>query len=81
MDGASKATLENQFGTSNEDECMIKILEGGEVQVSEVRFFSFTLYSNVIVSTKPPFSSSRTLLCLPVLSTCSCFIFVHIISL
>jgi ribosome maturation protein Sdo1 len=29
-------TLENEFGTSNEDEVIIKILEGGEVQVSEV---------------------------------------------
>jgi len=32
MDGASKATLENQFGTSNDDECIIKILEQGSVQ-------------------------------------------------
>ncbi|KAL8745656.1 MAG: hypothetical protein Q9190_002233 [Brigantiaea leucoxantha] len=35
-DGASKATLENEFGTSNEDECMIKILEGGTLQATEV---------------------------------------------
>lgn len=32
LDGASKAILENEFGTSNEDECIIKILENGEVQ-------------------------------------------------
>lgn len=35
-DGASKATLENEFGTSNEDECMIKILEKGDLQQTEV---------------------------------------------
>jgi hypothetical protein len=29
-------TLDNEFGTSNEDEVIIKILEGGEVQASEV---------------------------------------------
>ena len=37
LDGASKATLENEFGTSNEDECIIKILESGEVQQTQVR--------------------------------------------
>lgn len=36
-DGASKSTLENEFGTSNEDECMMKILENGTLQESEVR--------------------------------------------
>ena len=35
-DGASKQTLENEFGTSNEDECMIKILEKGDIQETEV---------------------------------------------
>ncbi|MCJ1379151.1 hypothetical protein MMC17_002251 [Xylographa soralifera] len=34
-DEASKSTLENEFGTYNEDECMIKILEGGNVQDTE----------------------------------------------
>ncbi|KAL8713209.1 MAG: hypothetical protein Q9220_002730 [cf. Caloplaca sp. 1 TL-2023] len=34
-DTASKQTLENEFGTKNEDECMIKILEGGTLQESE----------------------------------------------
>ncbi|MCJ1476450.1 hypothetical protein MMC13_005116 [Lambiella insularis] len=34
-DAASHATLENEFGTKNEDECMIKILEGGSVQETE----------------------------------------------
>ena len=37
MDGASKSTLANEFGTSNEDECLIKILEKGDLQGSEVR--------------------------------------------
>ena len=37
LDTASKATLENEFGTSNEDDCMVKILEGGMVQETEVR--------------------------------------------
>ena len=36
LDGASKATLENEFGTTNDDECIIKILEKGEVQQSQV---------------------------------------------
>ncbi|KAI4280655.1 MAG: hypothetical protein L6R38_004280 [Xanthoria sp. 2 TBL-2021] len=31
-DEASKQVLENEFGTHNEDECMIKILEGGILQ-------------------------------------------------
>lgn len=35
-DEASKSTLENEFGTSNDDECMTKILEGGTVQSTEV---------------------------------------------
>ena len=37
MDGASKSTLENEFGTSNDDECIIKILEHGNMQESKVR--------------------------------------------
>ena len=36
MDGASNATLENEFGTKNEDECISKILEGGSVQAVDV---------------------------------------------
>lgn len=35
-DEASKQTLENEFGSHNEDECMIKILEGGTLQETEV---------------------------------------------
>ena len=42
-DAASKATLENEFGTQNEDECMIKILEGGSLQETEVGFFYILL--------------------------------------
>ena len=36
-DAASKQTLDAEFGTSNEDECMTKILEMGDVQATEVR--------------------------------------------
>ncbi|KAL3472143.1 ribosome maturation protein [Aspergillus californicus] len=32
LDGASKASLENEFGTSNDEECVKKILLGGELQ-------------------------------------------------
>ncbi|KAL8797079.1 MAG: hypothetical protein Q9182_007260 [Xanthomendoza sp. 2 TL-2023] len=31
----TKQTLENEFGTHNEDECLIKILEGGTLQETE----------------------------------------------
>jgi ribosome maturation protein Sdo1 len=41
LDGASKATLENEFGTSNDDQVIIKILEQGEVQNSEVQDLSY----------------------------------------
>ncbi|KAI4180464.1 MAG: hypothetical protein L6R41_007225 [Letrouitia leprolyta] len=41
-DEASKQTLDNEFGTHNEDECMIKILEGGTLQETEVRFLDST---------------------------------------
>ena len=37
MDGASNATLENEFGTSNEEEAIKQILEKGTLQESEVR--------------------------------------------
>jgi hypothetical protein len=37
LDGASKGSLENEFGTKNEDECIMKILEHGNVQETEVR--------------------------------------------
>jgi Shwachman-Bodian-Diamond syndrome (SBDS) protein len=43
MDGASNITLENEFGTSNEDECIVKILEKGSVQTSEVSWVSIYL--------------------------------------
>jgi len=35
MDTASKATLENEFGTSVEEDCLKKILEEGNTQQSE----------------------------------------------
>lgn len=37
-DEASKQVLENEFGTHNEDECMIKILEGGILQETVVGY-------------------------------------------
>ena len=39
LDTASKATLENEFGTTNEDEIVKKILEEGQIQVSSVSLF------------------------------------------
>jgi ribosome maturation protein Sdo1 len=36
LDGASKATLENEFGTAKDDDVIIKILEEGEIQAVEV---------------------------------------------
>lgn len=39
LDGASKSTLENEFGTTDEDECIKKILHGGMIQETEVRLF------------------------------------------
>ncbi|KAL2814573.1 ribosome maturation protein [Aspergillus cavernicola] len=32
LDGASRASLENEFGTANDEECVKKILQGGELQ-------------------------------------------------
>lgn len=37
FDGASKASLENEFGTSKDDECMRQILERGEYQMYSQR--------------------------------------------
>ncbi|KAL8822400.1 MAG: hypothetical protein Q9191_006863 [Dirinaria sp. TL-2023a] len=34
-DAPSKSTLENEFGTKNEDECMVQILERGTLQETE----------------------------------------------
>ena len=48
LDGASKATLENEFGTSNEDECIIKILESGEVQKTQVR--NHSILQNLVLT-------------------------------
>lgn len=36
MDGASKATLENEFGTKSEEDAIVKILEQGDVQTVDV---------------------------------------------
>lgn len=40
LDGASKGTLESEFGTHNEDDVMVKILERGEYQTSAVCLLS-----------------------------------------
>jgi ribosome maturation protein Sdo1 len=37
MNTASKGTLENEFGTSNEDEVIKQILQKGDVQSTKVR--------------------------------------------
>ncbi|CAP60430.1 uncharacterized protein PODANS_1_7260 [Podospora anserina S mat+] len=37
LEGASNALLENEFGTSNEDEAVIKILEKGTLQEFELQ--------------------------------------------
>ena len=39
LEGASRSLLENEFGTSNEDDVMLKILQSGTVQEFEVCFF------------------------------------------
>lgn len=36
LQGASKGELENEFGTSNEDDAVLKILEKGSLQEFEV---------------------------------------------
>ncbi|CAG8905760.1 unnamed protein product [Penicillium egyptiacum] len=37
LDTASQSALQNEFGTTKDDECMIKILEAGEYQPSQSR--------------------------------------------
>jgi len=37
MDTASKASLENEFGTHKEDDCIVQILEKGDMQHVSVR--------------------------------------------
>ncbi|EPS33169.1 hypothetical protein POX_a01836 [Penicillium oxalicum] len=37
LDTASKAALESEFGTSKEEECMVKILENGSYQTTTTR--------------------------------------------
>ena len=43
-DHASKQSLDNEFGTHNEDECITKILENGSVQETEVCHQLFQQY-------------------------------------
>jgi len=40
-EGASNSMLENEFGTTKDDEIVAKILEKGTLQEFEVRFFYF----------------------------------------
>ncbi|KAJ5779789.1 hypothetical protein N7457_007509 [Penicillium paradoxum] len=37
LDTASQSSLQNEFGTTDEDACITKILEGGEYQASAAR--------------------------------------------
>ncbi|KAJ5503869.1 hypothetical protein N7463_006743 [Penicillium fimorum] len=37
LDTASQSSLQNEFGTTKEEECIVKILEGGEFQASTAR--------------------------------------------
>ena len=37
LNTSSKGTLENEFGTSNEDEVIKQILQKGDVQTTQVR--------------------------------------------
>lgn len=46
-DTPSKQTLENEFGTQNEDEVLAKILEGGIVQETEVGFLFLVFFFNL----------------------------------
>lgn len=39
LDGASNASLDNEFGTHNIDDCIVKILERGTFQTYTVSFF------------------------------------------
>lgn len=40
LDGASKSTLENEFGTSNDEEVIKTILQKGTQETSQVRICS-----------------------------------------
>lgn len=40
LDTASQSALQNEFGTTKDDECMVKILEGGEYQATTVSISS-----------------------------------------
>ena len=53
LEGASKQTLENEFGTSKEDEAVLTILEKGSLQEFEVCCFlsaSFSFLSSMVLS-------------------------------
>jgi len=69
MDSASKATLENEFGTHNDEEVIKQILEKGTLQETEVRIphpFSFlpsisiSSHKKSLILTVPPTGSRET---------------------
>ena len=49
LNTASKAILENEFGTSNEDEVVKKILEDGDLQSTQVSRM-YSLETTALVS-------------------------------
>ena len=56
LDTASNATLDNEFGSHNEDECIKKILEKGSAQESEVRSTLSLSFLAIHSCYLPPFS-------------------------
>lgn len=63
-DTPSKQTLENEFGTQNEDEVLVKILEGGIVQETEVGFlFRFFFSRSLVLLLSYCFSPQSTTAC------------------
>jgi len=49
MDGASKATLDNEFGTNVDEEVIKQILEKGTIQESTVSSTSFHPVSTLLL--------------------------------
>lgn len=47
MDTASKATMEDEFGTSKDDDVVQQIIEKGTIIESEVRSFPYSLVHSV----------------------------------
>lgn len=49
MDTASKASLENEFGSSNVDECLKKVIKEGNVLTGSVRHRSNTMHRPAMI--------------------------------